>query len=299
MRPAPLPEEIRFNAFDTRDAHAAGVPPQRLRATDLARPFSRVRIPTSAELARVQQRCAAYLPRLTGAQFFCGPTAAELWGIPLPFRTRGLMHVGALPPAREPRTAGVTGRRLLLTWDELTLLESLPVPHPAETWAELGSLLRLDELIIAADHILHEHLADRDELTAAVERLRRRGAVDLRQALSEARAGAESPKETETRLVIVRGGLPEPELNWDLHDGFGRLLARLDMAYPRYRVAVEYDGRQHAEHGQFARDADRWAEIEASGWILIRVLAHHLASPGLVVARTRRALLARGWMPSR
>jgi len=67
------------------------------------------------------------------------------------------------------------------------------------------------------------------------------------------------------------------------------------IAYRRYRVCVEYDGRQHAEHAQFIRDADRWAAIEAEGWIIVRVLAHHLTDPPSLVARVERALRSRGW----
>lgn len=299
MQRRPLPDELRGRPFVADEARIAGVPSRRLRAKDLTRPYAGVRAPEALPIESTEQRCLAYLPRLTAAQFFCGLTAAELWGFPLPRRSDGLIHVGAIAPEREPRTPGVVGHRLSLTWDDLTLRGSLPVPHPAEVWAQLGAVLHRDGLTVAADHLLHQHLADHEMLRTAVDRLRRRGAVDLREAIEQARAGAESPKETETRLLLVRGGLPEPELNWNLRDASGRLLARLDMAYPRHRGAVEYDGRQHAEHRQFERDADRWADIEASGWILIRVLSHHLADPGLVVARTRRALSSRGWMPSR
>jgi very-short-patch-repair endonuclease len=93
----------------------------------------------------------------------------------------------------------------------------------------------------------------------------------------------------------VRAGLPEPELNWTLRSEHGRFVARLDLAYPEYKVCVEYDGRQHAEGAQFLRDADRWADIEAEGWITVRVLSHHLADPRGVVARVTRALRSRGW----
>ncbi|MGN7036330.1 DUF559 domain-containing protein [Microbacterium sp. P26] len=68
------------------------------------------------------------------------------------------------------------------------------------------------------------------------------------------------------------------------------------MAYPDYRVAVEYDGRQHAERDQFRRDADRWPAIAAQGWQLIRVVDHHLEAPlRHIVAPVRRALESAGW----
>ncbi|WP_404434391.1 endonuclease domain-containing protein [Microbacterium lacus] len=216
----------------------------------------------------------------------------------------------------------MTGHRLDLQPTDLTLHNGLPVPLPAETWAQLGAMLRprpprrgvawddplrarpftdrrflnRDQLIVAADGILTRGLADADELAEAASRVRRRGAIDLRQACEESRHGAESPKETETRLLIVRAGLPEPLLNWELRHPSGSFAARLDMAFPQYRVAVEYDGRHHAETEQFARDADRWAEIEGLGWTLIRVLAHHFDYPQRdIVARVRNVLVTRGW----
>ncbi|PTT18539.1 hypothetical protein DBR36_09210 [Microbacterium sp. HMWF026] len=209
------------------------------------------------------------------------------------------MHVSARPPAREPRTRGVVGHRLDVASDFLTLRHGLPVPTPAETWAELASLHGVDDLVAVGDAILTRRLADDADLEDAARRISRRGSADLRTALPLLRAGSESPRESLLRLILIRAGLPEPELNRDLRDGeTGRFIARLDLSYPRYRVAVEYDGRQHADLRQFRRDADRWPAIAAQGWVLVRVVDHHLRDPaGRVVAPVESALRARGWRP--
>jgi very-short-patch-repair endonuclease len=55
--------------------------------------------------------------------------------------------------------------------------------------------------------------------------------------------------------------MPEPELNGQLCDARGRFVGRLDLACPRYRACVEYDGRHHATEVQFTRDADRWGAV--------------------------------------
>lgn len=130
-------------------------------------------------------------------------------------------------------------------------------------------------------------------LDAAAAAFAGRGAVSLRRACERIRPGVESPRETAVRLLLIDAGLPEPALNWTLRsDGF--FIARLDMAYPDARVAVEYDGRQHAQPDQFRRDADRWRAIAEAGWVLVRVLSHHLESPERdIIAPVRRALLAR------
>ncbi len=234
--------------------------------------------------------CRAYLPRITGGQFFSHTTAATLWGMPLPFTPRGPIHVSAQPPAREPRTRNVLGHRLRMPEDGLTLVDGYPVPTRAETWGQLGDMLRADDLVAAGDWIVGrgDPIAD---LVEVAERARRRGAIALREAVELVRVGAESPKETEVRLILVRAGLPEPELNWTLRSDTGAFVARLDMAYPQQRVAVEYDGRQHAEGAQFVRDADRWRAIGDEGWTLIRVLSHHLVTPTRhIVEPVRRAL---------
>lgn len=121
----------------------------------------------------------------------------------------------------------------------------------------------------------------------------------LEALIDRVRDGAESPKETELRIRLVDGGLPEPHLAHEIFTSSGTFVARLDQAYLRYRVAVEFDGRQHAEDAiQFAHDADRWRAIGDEGWNLVRILNHHLEpNPTVAVDIVRRALLRAGWRP--
>lgn len=297
MRRSPLPGSLG-PAFDVASARRSGLSSGRLFADDLAAPFHGVRVPAEQSLGTLLDRCRAYAPRLRGSQFFSHTTAAVVWDLPLPVYAGHDLHVSADPPAREPRTIGVIGHRMRMNDAELTLRRGLPVPAPAETWAQLGGMIPLDALVAVADTILTRGDADSDDLRAASERLRRRGAADLDAALDLARPGCESPRETDLRLLLHRAGFPEPELNGDLfHEG--RFIARLDLAYREYRVAVEYDGRQHASMEQFRRDADRWPAIAGAGWLLIRVLDHHLQNPERdVIAPVRAALFSRGWHPN-
>lgn len=316
-----LPEpDDRPLSFLTRDAHEWGIPVSRLRSRALLAPAHGLR--SFAPANDVVARATVLLPRLGPRQFFSHATAARIWGLPLPTFDDDALHVAAIPPQREPRIPGVVGHRIHVGSGDLTLRQGLPVPSAAQTWAQLGALLcphgcalphrtqdrptardraRMlhgDDLVIAADHLLNAELVTRDDLVEAITP-GARGALSLELAVELARAGVESPKESELRLAIVRGGLPEPAINWTLTTPSGGFVARLDLAYPAYRVAGEYDGRQHASGDQFRRDADRWADIDAQGWTLVRVLSHHLAQPSTgVVARIRRALLAHGWRPT-
>ena len=72
---------------------------------------------------------------------------------------------------------------------------------------------------------------------------------------------AESPMESEARLVMIDGGLPMPELQYDVIDRDGRLW-RLDFAWPHDKLAVEYDGFDwHSDPDSLRRDRQKRAAL--------------------------------------
>jgi hypothetical protein len=83
---------------------------------------------------------------------------------------------------------------------------------------------------------------------------------------------AESPGESWTRLEILDAGLPKPELQWWVCiDGVPTY--RLDLAYPKSKVCVEYDGvafhDQTEEQRQHDRERRKW--LRDHGWKVIVV----------------------------
>lgn len=119
-----------------------------------------------------------------------------------------------------------------------------------------------------------------------------RGIVQLRRALKLADGGAESPQESRLRLALLDAGLPTPCTQLTVTSSLGHFVARLDLGWREWKVAVEYDGTQHwTDSKQRSRDIDRIAELEALGWRIIRVSADMLRQrPASIVGRTRRAL---------
>jgi len=68
---------------------------------------------------------------------------------------------------------------------------------------------------------------------------------------------------------LLAAGLPEPVRQHEIRAG-GVLVARVDLAYPEPRVAMEVDGfRWHAGRGPFRSDRIRANRIEAAGWRLL------------------------------
>lgn len=83
-------------------------------------------------------------------------------------------------------------------------------------------------------------------------------------------------------------------MNWSVRDLDGREIYRIDLAWPEFRVAVEYNG--YAAHlGREEADAARRLDLERRGWIVLPVTAADLRDPVRLVARVRAALAARGY----
>ena len=70
----------------------------------------------------------------------------------------------------------------------------------------------------------------------------------------------------------------------------GRLIARVDFAWPDRMVAMEYDGLWHAEKGQFARDRARLNALREAGWVVVFVTAADMHRPQRLLGRVAAAL---------
>ena len=125
------------------------------------------------------------------------------------------------------------------------------------------------------------------------------GARRAREAFALLRPRTDSPGETTLRLLIIRSGLPEPVVNFTITNELGVFVAYGDLAYPQYKVLVEYDGGQHRDdEAQFNRDIDRLDDVMELTWRVIRVNKSHVDSRSAArIAKIRTALVERGWRP--
>ena len=166
----------------------------------------------------------------------------------------------------------------------------------------LGGVLGRYDLVAVGDAVVRERMFRDDphplsttaHLQAAVDSGRRVSIQSLRDALPSVRTRSASRTETWTRLTLLDGGLPEPELNWEVLSTSGEVLAVVDLAYPHHRVAVEYEGEHHLlDPIQWSKDIARLERLAAEGWTVIRVTKTDLfGAPASVVARVGRALRA-------
>ena len=158
---------------------------------------------------------------------------------------------------------------------------------PAWTAVELARTLRRPRALAVLDAALHCAACTRDDLTAAIcEQKGRRGIVNVRALLAYADGRAESAMESETRLVFIDGGLPLPELQYEIVDNCGKLW-RVDFAWPAAKVAAEYDSTEwHANPDAFKHDRMKTARLQECGWISIPIVVDDVRRhPNDLVAR--------------
>jgi very-short-patch-repair endonuclease len=104
---------------------------------------------------------------------------------------------------------------------------------------------------------------------------------------------AESPPESRLRLILLSRGLPRPEVQFEVRDQHGRFAARLDLAYPEFRLGVEYDGDQHRTRAAFRNDPRRLNDLRTCGWTVLRFASADLYNPDSLADTVRRALRPR------
>jgi hypothetical protein len=193
------------------------------------------------------------------------------------------------------KTTGIVLHNDTLWPDEIVVRRGISVTTAARTAFDLGrrygrtlAVIRVDALIQATDLKLPDvdSLVDRHQGA--------RGIVQLRDVVSLADPGAESPQETRTRLLLTDAGLRPTQTQIDVFGRYGAHIHRIDMGWREYKVGVEYDGEQHWTNPDIrARDIDQQAELEALGWRIIRVSAEMLRyRPHTIIDRTLSALHA-------
>lgn len=144
---------------------------------------------------------------------------------------------------------------------------------PAWTAIETARSLWRPRALATLDAALRSGTCTERELwRAADQQAGRRGIVKVRGLLPLADPRAESPMESESRLVMIDGGLPAPELQYEIVDRQFRTW-RVDFAWPAYRVAVEYDGLEwHSGVAALRYDRVRRAALQEAGWVVLAVI---------------------------
>ena len=184
---------------------------------------------------------------------------------------------------------GVTARNETLLDAEISSRAGVSVtsiPRTAFDLARRGpsgqAVERLDALAAVTN------FAVQDVLDIAANHPHVKGLLRVGGLLEQVDAGAQSPRETWLRLLLIEAGLPRPETQIPVPrlDGYSHYF--LDMGWRDVMVAVEYDGEQHrVDRNIYRDDLARSEYIAHVGWRRIRVIAGHRKTD--IVRRVRQA----------
>lgn len=240
-------------------------------------------------------RCAAWSRLLPADATFAMGTAAALHGAA---PDTADVHVALRPRRVLPEHAGITVHGRALEDEDVVEREGLRLTSGAQTYLDSASGLPPWELVALGDALMRTGVLDGEQLTRRLERADRvRGVVRARRWAPHLTARSGSHQESVLRYWLLASDLPDPEVQLPVYDRWGREVVHADLGYGEWKIALEYEGRQHAERDQFGRDVDRYSLMAADGWLVLRFAARHVGGPRVPVDRTRRALLSRGWLP--
>ncbi|MEE2853343.1 MAG: hypothetical protein VX424_11915 [Actinomycetota bacterium] len=185
--------------------------------------------------------------------------------------------------------AGIRAHGDRIEDDEIVVMGKIPLTSAARTALDIGCWYSKNAAVAGMDALARATGIKAADVEILAERYsRRRGIVQARKAIALFDSGAQSPKESWLRIVLIEAGLPRPQTQIPVLDELGSAIAYLDMGWEDVKVAVEYDGEHHrSDRWQYSWDVRRLENIERRGWIVVRVLAGD--RPAGIVRRVRAA----------
>lgn len=294
---------LRGGFFFRRDALDAGFDDRSLRHGVRSGHLLRLRHGTYAPLKAWEERtprerhmllARSVLARLGPNAVLSHDTAAFIhtgvdWGLDL-----SNIHVTRLDPPRARSEAGVVSHHGHTPPDDIVEVDGLPLIRPSRALLETASLHRVDVGMAQLSIGLRLGATDPDELHAAMERMQQwRGMNTVRLAVGWADPRCENVAEIRSMYVFRRFGVPLPVPQVRIFAASGRLIARVDFDWARFRHVGEVDGQ--AKYAQFAQPGqpasvlidEKWREDEVRdtmrgvsrwGW-------KHFDAPRILAAR--------------
>jgi hypothetical protein len=180
-----------------------------------------------------------------------------------------------VPEGRMHRSKGVIVHRTLrLDPLDTGVVDGLRLTTLPRTLVDLGSVVDDDALEAAVDSAFRRGLSE-DTLRHALGRLARPGASGvgrMRRVLARPERAGALPETLFERLVdrvVRKGGLPPPRRQFEVRGEDGRVLGRIDLAWPEVRLGLEaHSDRWHYGPRRGRRDR-RDNLLAAAGWELL------------------------------
>jgi very-short-patch-repair endonuclease len=179
------------------------------------------------------------------------------------------VHVIVPAGAFKPRIAGVVAHEAVLPVTDAVMVNGVPCAPAARCAVDLARSVRRMAALPVLDAALRVRACELGDLEAELSRHRRlRGVCQARQLTAIADGRSECRQESQLRLVLIDGRLPPPEPQVWVDDEDGMPWYRLDLAYRRRKIGLEYDGVSHLDRDRLRHDRCRMNWLAAQGWTL-------------------------------
>ena len=221
---------------------------------------------------------------------------APTWNVDL-----DVVHVTRRDAKAGRAEAGVCQHSGALLTGDVIEQDGLDLMSPTRVALEVTMLADLAPSVCVVSDLLHRRQTTADQLAKRYERMQHWPntlRTDLVLRLADPRF--ESVGESRTYCLCFTEGLPMPVPQHPVHDESGRIIARVDFAWPELGVFLEFDGKVKYEKllqdGQRASDvviAEKRREeriCRLTGWRCIRITWADLAHPARTAAIIRNAL---------
>ncbi len=220
-----------------------------------------------------------------------GLSALWAWGVEVASDDE-LVEV-VLPPARRVRNrAQVRVHGAVLRAQESVQSVWGPMTTPARTAFDLGRRGPLRQSVPLLDALARTTGVTADDVDHVARAHRgARYLTRLAPALAEMDGRAESARESLLRLLVAEAGFDRPVPQYTIVDFRGRFVARVDLAWPELRLALEYDGNHHDDPTQIVLDRRRLNALHACGWRVLVIDRHQFRDEARVVGMIREMRL--------
>lgn len=291
------PRQLQWQVFRGRDAlERRLLTPTALRSSAWQRLLRGVYADSRLDTDHLL-RCQAAALLIPPRAAIAGPSAAFLYGIEPAAGAADPVHVLAPPEHRFGPVQGLQVHIADLPDDDVTIRHDLRCTTPVRTAWDLTQWRTLLGAVPTLDAMLGADLVTAEQLGTVAGRAQAAGARGARRAIRAfglVDGRAQSPPESVLRVRLVLRGIPPPVPQYAVTVRSGRVL-HPDLAWPAFRVALEYDGGYHAEPDRIHLDRRRLNELVDAGWVVLHATSRrlHRDFEGLL-REVREALRSRG-----
>lgn len=234
-----------------------------------------------------------------------GPNAADVLGAPV-WDMGHQVHLLRLDGKAGRREAGRVEHRGRAYCSDLTIRDGIPITSPTRTAVDMIALADTEHALVTVNGLLHAKETTIDLIEHQIRLMAHDPhTLNAPVVLRLADGRCESAGETRTVCLCWRHQLPMPEPQYEVRDRTGRVVARLDFAWPELGVFAEFDGRvkyvRHRRQGESIEDAvlreKRREELVCglTGWRCIRITWADLHAPERTAERMRATLSGQPW----